>query len=80
LLIPSLAENGQNERLDQIEKIEGLFIFPCLASPLGKGEDKGEGLELTHVTLLGLTLPLSLTKGEASQARMQPIFTYRGAN
>ncbi len=35
---------------------------------------------LTHVTLLGLTLPLSLTKGEASQARMQPIFTYRGAN
>jgi len=33
-------------------------------------------LELTHVTLLGLTLPLSLTKGEASQARMQPIFTY----
>jgi hypothetical protein len=46
------------------------------------GEDKGEGLELTHVTLLGLTLPLplSLTKGEASQARMQPIFSYRSAN
>jgi len=37
LLIPSLAENGQNERLDQIEKIEGVFIFPYLASPLGKG-------------------------------------------
>jgi hypothetical protein len=41
-------------------------------------EDKGEGLEPTHVTLLGLTLPLP--KGEASQARMQPNFTYRSAN
>jgi hypothetical protein len=37
---------------------------------------------LTHVTLLGLTLtlPLSLTNGEASQARMQRIFSYRSAN
>jgi hypothetical protein len=47
---------------------------------LARGEDKGEGLELTHVTLLGLTLTLPLTEGEASQARMQPIFTYRSAN
>ncbi len=70
------------KRLDQIEKIEGPFIFPVSPLPLARGEDKGEGLELAHVTLLGLTLtlPLSLTNGEASQARMQPNFTYRSAN
>jgi hypothetical protein len=68
------------KRLDQIEKIEGPFIFPVSPLLLARGEDKGEGLELTHVTLLGLTLTLSLTESEASQARMQPIFTYRSAN
>jgi hypothetical protein len=62
------------------KKSRGCSFSPVSPLPLARGEDKGEGLELTHVTLLGLTLPLSLTKGEASQASMQPIFTYQGAN
>jgi hypothetical protein len=43
-----LAEIGENERLDQIEKIEGGRSFPPVSPlPLARGEDKGEGLELT---------------------------------
>ena len=64
------------------KKSGGHSFSPVSPLPLARAEDKGEGLELTHVTLLGLTLtlPLSLRKGEAFQARMRPIFTYRSAN
>jgi hypothetical protein len=53
-------------------KKSGAVHFPLSRlSPWQGGKDKSAGLEPTHVSLLGLTL--SLTKGEASQARMQPI-------